>query len=135
MRFQRLGVRIGGAIPRSRVRILRSPKECNKVEEGDIVVVKDPLAEYAAIVNRCSAIIADTGNDTCHLAIALRERNKPGWFGTGNATEVLRDSNEFLLPGSADTDNVAIIKHWEFSGRISHEMAEHMIDRERYDDG
>jgi len=40
---------------------------------------------------------ADEGGATGHLAKLLREHNKLGWFGVGNATKALDDGEMFTL--------------------------------------
>lgn len=99
MAFESKGAKIGTGTVRGRIKILSAPikSEFARVNVGDIIVVKYPEAEYSAILDEFAAVIADGGNNATHLAICIRERDKLGWFGVGNATKVLKNGEMFTL--------------------------------------
>lgn len=99
MAFKSEGVKIGRGTVTAQIRILSAPipSEFARVNTGDILVVERPVPEYTVILDRVAAVIADEGGALCHLAKIMREYNKLGWFGVGNATRVLKDGEMLTL--------------------------------------
>jgi|GEM_PF-350304 len=79
----------------AKVRILRSPKEVNKVEKGEIIVAGMTTPEYVPAMKKAAAIITDEGGITCHAAIVSRELGIPCITGIKNATKLLKEG-EFI---------------------------------------
>lgn len=74
-----------------RVRIIKSLKDIEKVEKGDILVTKMTSPDLVPTMSKCSAIITDEGGMNCHASIVAREMGIPCIVGTKNATLVLKD--------------------------------------------
>ncbi|MGB9703373.1 MAG: phosphoenolpyruvate synthase [Candidatus Micrarchaeia archaeon] len=96
------GVGIGEA------KIIISPKEGNKLKEGDVLVTKMTNPDFVPLMKKASAIVTDEGGMTSHAAIVSRELGVPCVVGTGNATKILKgivtvDGREgFVYPGKIE---------------------------------
>jgi pyruvate,water dikinase len=82
------------------VRILKSPKEINKVKDGDVLVAPMTSPDYVPAMKKASAIITDEGGQTSHAAIVSRELGIPCVVGTKEATHVLKDESIVTVDGS-----------------------------------
>ncbi|HWB70830.1 MAG TPA: phosphoenolpyruvate synthase [Egibacteraceae bacterium] len=83
------------------VKILESPDEGDRFEEGDILVTTMPAPDWVPIMSRAAAFMTDSGGMTSHAAIVGREMGVPCVVGTGNATSVLRDGQQVTVDGKA----------------------------------
>jgi len=97
----------GGSV-RSRVKILTTLKDMDKVEPGDIIVSKLTTPDFMVAIERCIGIITDAGGISSHAAIVARELGKPCVTGTKIATKVLHDGD--IVDLDADNGIVRIIK-------------------------
>jgi phosphohistidine swiveling domain-containing protein len=77
-----------------KVKIIKSAKEIDKVEEGDILVAVMTRPDYVPAMKRAAAVVTNEGGITCHAAIISRELKIPCIIGTKIATEVLEDGME-----------------------------------------
>ena len=91
-----------------KVKVLLSPKECSKVNPGDILVSTMTTPDYVLAMNHALGFVTDEGGVTCHAAIVSREMNKPCIIGTRTATKVLKDGD--LVEVDANKGIVKILK-------------------------
>jgi len=82
-----------------KVKIVLSPEDIDKVEDGDILVTTMTTPDMVPAMRRASAIVTDEGGLTCHAAIVSRELGVPAVVGTGNATNILRDGMIVTVDG------------------------------------
>lgn len=82
------------------VRVLKSPKEINKVGKGDILVASMTSPDYVPAMKKAAAIVTDEGGLTSHAAIVSRELGVPCVVGTGEATKLLKDNDIITVDGS-----------------------------------
>lgn len=87
-------------------RILTSPNEINKMNEGDILISPMTSPDYILAMKKASAIITDEGGLTCHAAIVSRELNIPCIVATEIATKVFKDNDTVEV----DTDKGIVRK-------------------------
>ncbi len=73
------------------VKILKSSKEIDKIQKGDVLVAKMTSPDYVPAMKKAVAIITDEGGMTCHAAIVSRELGIPCMVGTSTATTTLKD--------------------------------------------
>ncbi len=73
------------------VRVLASPREGARLEEGEILVTTRTAPDWVPIMRRAAAIITDAGGMTSHAAIVSRELGVPCIVGAREATRVLED--------------------------------------------
>ena len=78
---------------RGPVKVINSPREMDKMRDGDILVTTQTIPEMLPAMRQASAFITNTGGITCHAAIVAREMKKPCIVGTKIATHVLHDGD------------------------------------------
>ena len=83
-----------------RVKILKSPKEINKVKLNDVLVAPMTSPDYVPAMKKACAIITDEGGQTSHAAIVSRELGVPCVVGTNDATKLLKDDMVVTVDGS-----------------------------------
>lgn len=81
------------------VKILKSPKEIDKVKEKDVLVAPMTSPDYVPAMKKASAIITDEGGQTSHAAIVSRELGIPCVVGTKEATKRLKDDMIVTVDG------------------------------------
>jgi pyruvate,water dikinase len=83
------------------VKILKSPKEIEKVQKGDVLVAPMTSPDYVPAMKKSAAIITDEGGQTSHAAIVSRELGIPCVVGTKDATKKLKDGMIVSVDGSS----------------------------------
>ena len=86
------GVSVGEKISSGKIKILQSMKEFKDFQEGDILVTEMTTPDWEPLMKISSGIITNKGGRTCHAAIVARELRLNAIVGTGNATEVLKNT-------------------------------------------
>jgi pyruvate,water dikinase len=81
------------------VKILKSPKEINKVKKGDILVAKMTSPDYVPAMKKAAAIVTNEGGQTSHAAIVSRELGIPCIVGTKEATSKLKEGVVVTVDG------------------------------------
>ena len=88
------GRAIGQKIGSGKTKIINDLSEMDSVHEGDVLVTDMTDPDWEPVMKLASAIITNRGGRTCHAAIIARELGVPAIVGTGNATELLKHSDE-----------------------------------------
>ena len=86
-----------------KVRIVLTPKECAKVEVGDILVATMSTPDFLPAMRRAAAFVTDIGGITSHAAIVAREMKKPCVIGTKIATKVFKDGDKVEVDADKGT--------------------------------
>lgn len=86
------GRSVGSSIAVGRVCKLEKPEDQNRFEAGAILVTEMTDPNWVPIIRKSAAIVTDSGGRTCHAAIVSREFGIPAIVGTGNATQILNDT-------------------------------------------
>jgi pyruvate,water dikinase len=81
------------------VRIVPSPDDCDKVQQGDVLVAEMTTPDYVPAMKRAAAIVTDRGGRTCHAAIVSRELGIPCVVGTDKATQLLKEGQGVTVDG------------------------------------
>ena len=84
-----IGQKIGAGI----TKIIDSPKNMDRVKEGDVLVADMTDPDWEPVMKRASGIITNRGGRTCHAAIIARELGIPAIVGTNNATNILNSGS------------------------------------------
>ncbi len=74
-----------------KVRVLMNPKECDKLQQGEILVATMTSPDFVVAMKKAGAIVTDEGGITSHAAVVSRELGIPCVIGTKVATRVLKD--------------------------------------------
>jgi len=94
---------------RGKVKIIRSLEDIEKINNEDIIVIKNNSPLFSLAFMKAAAIISETGGSLCHLAIVSRELNKPCILGVENALEVFRE--DMLVEIDAFKNKIIIIEN------------------------
>jgi pyruvate,water dikinase len=117
------GRAIGQRIGSGTVRVVRSPAEMDRVNDGDVLVAEMTDPDWEPVMKRAAAIVTDRGGRTCHAAIIARELGIPAVVGTGNATRALAESGEVTVScAGGDEGHV-------YDGRLAFTQEDVVIDR------
>ncbi len=103
------GRAIGQKIGTGQIRIIKSLSEMDLVNKGDVLVTDMTDPDWEPVMKLASAIITNRGGRTCHAAIIARELGVPAIVGTGNATEILKDS-KVITASCAEGDTGKVYK-------------------------
>ncbi len=79
--------------------VIHSPKEMDKIKEGDILVTEMTTPDFVPAMKRAVAIVTDKGGRTCHAAIVSRELGIPCVVGTDTATKDLLNIGTITVDG------------------------------------
>lgn len=91
------GRSIGQKIGAGKARVIRSIKDMNRVEPGDVLVADMTDPDWEPVMKRAAAIVTNRGGRTCHAAIIARELGVPAIVGTGNALDAIADGTEVTI--------------------------------------
>jgi pyruvate,water dikinase len=91
------GRSIGQKIGAGKARVIRSIKDMNRVEPGDVLIADMTDPDWEPVMKRAAAIVTNRGGRTCHAAIIARELGVPAVVGTGNALERVPDGTEVTV--------------------------------------
>lgn len=83
------------------VKILKSPKEIDKIKTGDILVAPMTSPDYVPAMKKASAIVTNEGGMTSHAAIVSREMGIPCIVGTKEGTKILKDGDIVTVNGTS----------------------------------
>ena len=117
------GRSIGHRIGAGTAKVVKSVKEMNRVQPGDVLVADMTDPDWEPIMKRASAIVTNRGGRTCHAAIIARELGIPAVVGCGNATDAIADGRDVTV-SCAEGDTGYI-----FDGRLDFEEQTIELDR------
>jgi pyruvate,water dikinase len=101
------GRAIGQKIGAGTARVIRSIKDMNRVQPGDVLVADMTDPDWEPVMKRASAIVTNRGGRTCHAAIIARELGVPAVVGTGNGWEAIADGEPVTVScAEGDTGNI-----------------------------
>ena len=91
------GEAIGSRIATGIARILHSPKDAEKLKDGEIVVTELTSPDWDPILKKASAIVTDKGGRTSHASIIARELGVPAIVGSGDGTTKIADGQAITV--------------------------------------
>lgn len=91
------GNAVGSKIAVGAARILESPREAKKLQEGDILVTETTSPDWDPLLKRVAGVITDRGGRTSHAAIVARELGVPGVVGCYFATQNIKDGETITV--------------------------------------
>ncbi|NDD43923.1 phosphoenolpyruvate synthase [Synechococcus sp. BS56D] len=80
------GRAIGSGVSTGKARVLRSPREIQSFQDGELLITTRTDPDWEPILKRASGVITDRGGRTCHAAILARELGLTAIVGTGDGT-------------------------------------------------
>lgn len=91
------GLAVGEGVATGRARILRSPKEMDQFQEGEVLVTETTNPDWEPIMKKAAAIVTERGGRTSHAAIVAREIGIPAVVGTAGATRRIPEGEEVTV--------------------------------------
>jgi len=82
-----------------KIKILKSAKEINKLEDGEILVTDMTTPDFVPAMKKAAAIVTNQGGQTSHAAIVSRELGIPCIVGTQTATVDLKNGQIITVDG------------------------------------
>ncbi len=82
------------------VSIIHSPKEIEKVKQGDILVAPQTNPDYVPAMKKSAAILTERGGRTSHAAIVSRELGIPAVVGAEGVIKKLKNGMVISVNGS-----------------------------------
>lgn len=95
-------------------RVLRTSEEANRVQQGDVLVVRVLTPNFYIAYGRAGAIVTDEGGVTSHAVAVSRERHIPCVISTQRATRVFRDGQRIAVEALGQW---GIVKNLSQSGK------------------
>jgi phosphoenolpyruvate synthase/pyruvate phosphate dikinase len=89
------------------VRVILSPDDFYKVQQGDVLVVTNTSPDFVVLFDRIVGIIAEEGGITAHVSVVSREYGIPCIVWVHGITAQLKDEQQVLV--DADSGEVSII--------------------------
>jgi pyruvate,water dikinase len=77
--------------------IIHQDEDLARFPEGAVLVARHTSSRYGLVLHKASALVADIGSATSHLAILAREFNLPALVDTEHATQVLPQGQEVTV--------------------------------------
>lgn len=81
------------------VKIIKTPADLHKMEQGDIMVASQTNPDFVPGMKKAVAIVTDKGGRTSHAAIVSRELGIPAVVGTEKATQILSNGMAISVDG------------------------------------
>ena len=102
------GVPVSAGVYEGKVKVIYSPKEGYKLEQGDILVTKATNPAWTPLFLNLGAIIMETGGPISHGAVVAREYGIPAVVAVGEATSKLKDGEIIRVNG--ETGSIQVLE-------------------------
>ena len=97
------GVAASRGVYEGPTRIVTSPTDFARIEQGDVLVTLATTPAISAWLPLLGAIVTNFGGPLSHAAIVAREFGLPAVVGTGSATRTFHDGQRLRVDGAAGT--------------------------------
>jgi phosphohistidine swiveling domain-containing protein len=77
-----------------KAKIVLSPADFKKMNQGDILVVMNTSPDFVPIMKRAGAIVAEEGGITGHVSVVSREFGIPCVVGIAKITDIIKDNDD-----------------------------------------
>jgi len=94
------GIAASPGLAFGRVRILKSAKELEKIEQGEILVTEMTNPDFVPAMKKAAAIVTEKGGRTSHAAIVSRELGIPAVVGCEMVLNILKSGEEITVDGA-----------------------------------
>lgn len=94
------GIPASVGIAKGKVKVLNSPGELDKMNEGDILVTHMTNPQYTIAIMKAAAVVTDIGSTLSHPAIISREMGIPCVVNAKEATKILKDGMKVTVDGN-----------------------------------
>ncbi len=97
------GICASGGIAGGEVFLVDSDEQKHHFPKGAVLVIRHPLPEWAPLLGRACAVIAENGSEAGHLATVSREFGIPALFSLEGAMETLVNGQTITVNSNART--------------------------------
>lgn len=97
------GVGASAGVGRGPARLVREPRDLDRVRPGDVLVCRSSNVSYVPVYGKVAAVVTEVGGALSHAAVVAREFGVPCVVATGVALTVLRDGELVEVDGTAGT--------------------------------
>jgi len=118
-----VGHSVGTKIGAGRANVIKSAKDINKFNEGEVLVTEMTDPDWEPIMQKAAAIVTDRGGRTCHAAIISRELGIPCVVGTTDGTRKLKHGQPVTVDCSSGDEGFV------YEGSLKFEIEEHDLDQ------
>lgn len=91
------GNAVGSKIASGVARIIHSPQEADRLQQGDVLVTEITNPDWDPLMKKASAIVTNKGGRTSHAAIVAREMGTVAVVGAIGATEKIKDGESVTV--------------------------------------
>jgi phosphohistidine swiveling domain-containing protein len=93
------GIPASSGVARGIARVLRSPDELPRLQQGDVLVCVGTTPTWTPAFTKIAACVCDGGGTLTHASVVSREYRVPCVVGTGLATQTIKDGDEVTVDG------------------------------------
>ncbi len=108
------GVIVQSGIGSGPVYIFRYEHDLDGVPQGAVLVARFPSPILASVLSRCSALLVESGSETCHLAAIAREHRIPAIFGLTGISETLKNGMVVTVDAEEDVIYEGEVRELQF---------------------
>jgi pyruvate,water dikinase len=94
------GTGASAGIARGPARLVLSPQDFARVQQGDIIVCPSSNPSWVPVFASAAGLVTNTGGVLCHAAVVAREFGLPAVVGTGNATDRIAEGSTVEIDGT-----------------------------------
>jgi len=91
------GISASNGIGVGKAKIVLSVEDLEKIQQGDVMIVKHSNPAFALGLFKSSAVISENGGTLFHLAILAREIGVPLISSVENATTLIKDGDSLRV--------------------------------------
>ena len=99
VRGQIVGLGGSAGVVEGRARVVKTPKEFDSVEQGDIMVCIMTNPAWVVVFSKIAGIVTDSGGILSHSATVAREFMMPAVVGCGTATREIKSGDRIRVDG------------------------------------
>jgi phosphohistidine swiveling domain-containing protein len=100
------GIPAGAGVREGRARVVNSPSDLYRIEEGDVLVATNTGPAFNLVLPLLAGMVTDRGGLLSHAAIVAREFSLPAVVGCVDATTRIPDGARVRIDGAAGTVTV-----------------------------
>jgi rifampicin phosphotransferase len=87
-------------VHKGKAKIIKSPKDFDKLETGDVMVCRITTGEWSMVFSRVGGLVTEEGGMLSHPAIIAREFGIPAVVGTEIAMQKIKDGMDITVDGN-----------------------------------